>query len=147
IDLRPVDPDAVNDFKSIGSSETLPMDTTDEQEIRALFSSLAANVETRLKRKNAAGRTVQITVRFHDRKTITRSKKLPNFIEKKEDILKVALELFNQHWNNEPIRLLGVTIQDIEEKQNIVHQLDLFTYKKDAEKEKLYTTIEHLTEK
>src|SRR5690606_30383429 len=77
VDLRPVDPDAVNEFKSIGSSETLPMDTTDEIEIKGLFSSLADNVEIRMKRKQVAGRSIQITVRYHDRKTITRSKKLP----------------------------------------------------------------------
>ncbi|WP_047985381.1 DNA polymerase IV [Ornithinibacillus californiensis] len=147
IDLRPVDPDAVNEFKSIGSSETLPMDTTDESEIRGLLSSLAENVEIRMKRKQAAGRSIQLTIRYHDRKTITRSKKLPNFIEKKEDILQVVFELFETHWNQEPIRLLGVTVQDIEEKQNIVQQLDLFTYKKDAEKEKLYSAIDKLTQK
>ncbi|WP_026906625.1 DNA polymerase IV [Paucisalibacillus globulus] len=147
LDLRSVDPDAVNEFKSIGSSETLPADTTDEVEINGLFSALAENVERRMKRKQAAGRTVQITVRYHDRRTITRSKKLPNFVEKKEDILQVALELFELNWDKEPIRLLGITIQDIEEKQNIVQQLDLFTYEKDAEKEKLYSAIEHLTQK
>lgn len=147
IDLRAVDPDAVNEFKSIGSSETLPMDTTDEQEIKSLFQALAENVEIRMKRKHAAGRTIQITVRYFDRKTITRSKKLPNFIEKKEDILKVAMELFDTHWNREPVRLLGITVQEVEEKQNIVHQLDLFTYSKDAEKEKLYNAIDELTQK
>ncbi|WP_096270530.1 DNA polymerase IV [Paucisalibacillus globulus] len=147
VDLRPVDPDAVNEFKSIGSSETLPMDTTDEIEIKGLFSSLADNVEIRMKRKQVAGRSIQITVRYHDRKTITRSKKLPSFIDRKEDILKVALELFDLHWSKEPIRLLGITVQDVEEKQNIVQQLDLFTYKKDAEKEKLYSAIEELTQK
>jgi DNA polymerase IV len=147
LDLRAVDPDAVNEFKSIGSSETLPADTTDEVEINGLFSALAENVEIRMKRKQAAGRTIQIMVRYHDRRTITRSKKLPNFVEKKDDILKVALELFELNWDKEPIRLLGITIQDIEEKQNIVQQLDLFTYEKDAEKEKLYSAIEQLTKK
>ncbi|MFS0672749.1 DNA polymerase IV [Ornithinibacillus sp. 179-J 7C1 HS] len=147
IDIRPVDPDAVNEFKSIGSSETLPTDTTDIVEIRGLLTALADNVEIRMKRKQAAGRSVQLSIRYHDRRTITRSKKLPNYIEKKEDILKVVFELFENHWNQEPIRLLGVTVQDIEEKQNIVKQLDLFTYSKDAEKEKLYNAIDKLTEK
>ncbi|WP_047979976.1 DNA polymerase IV [Ornithinibacillus contaminans] len=147
IDLRSVDPDAVNEFKSIGSSETLPMDTTDESEIRSLLSALAENVEMRMKRKQVAGGSVQLTIRYHDRKTVTRSKKLANFIEKKTDILNVALELFDTHWTKEAIRLLGITVQDIEEKQNIVEQLDLFTYKKAAEKEKLIVAIDELTQK
>lgn len=146
-DTSPVDPEAVHEFKSIGSSQTLPNDTTSEVEIRNLMHALAENVERRLKRKKAAGRSVQITVRYHDLKTITRSKKLQVYIETKDDILNVAYDLFQKHWNLEPIRLLGITVQDAEEKQHIAHQLNLFTYEKEAEKEKLYSVIEELSTK
>src|SRR5699024_2288011 len=101
----------------------------------------------RLQRKQAAGRNIQIMIRYHNRKTITRSKKLPDFIEKKEDILDAGNELFQKHWDLEPIRLLGITIQDVEEKHNIVQQLDLFTYEKEAKKEKLYEAIDSLSQK
>lgn len=147
IDERPVDPDAVNDFKSIGSSQTLAYDTTDDIEIRKLMEQLGANVERRMKRKNAAGMTVQLMIRYHDRQTITRSRKLQTFIDSKEDILRVANELLQKHWNLEPIRLLGITVQDVAEKQTISQQLDLFTYEKTASKEKLYKTVDSLTEK
>ncbi|MFC4558741.1 DNA polymerase IV [Virgibacillus kekensis] len=147
IDTRPVDPDAVHEFKSIGSSQTLPQDTTDETDIKALMNLLADNVVRRMKRKQAAGRSVQIMIRYFDHKTVTRSKKLQRYIETKEDILGVASDLFQKHWNLEPIRLLGITVQDVEEKQNIAQQLDLFTYQKEAGKEKLYTAIDELSEK
>ncbi|GAA0416442.1 DNA polymerase IV [Virgibacillus salarius] len=147
VDQRPVDPDAVYEFKSIGNSKTLPQDTTDETEIRALMHYLAENVARRLKRKQAVGRSIQVMIRYHDRRTITRSKKLRNYIESKEDILIIANELLQKHWNLEPIRLLGITVQDVEEKQNIAQQLDLFSYEKVAGKEKLYKTINELSEK
>jgi len=147
IDHRPVDPEAIYDFKSIGNSQTLAMDTTDESEILNLMTSLAHTVETRMKRKNVAGKTIQLMIRYQDRKTITRSKKLQNYVESKSDILFIAKELFEQHWNKEPIRLLGITVQDVEFIQNIGQQLDLFTYENEAGKEKLYETIEHLTKK
>ncbi|WP_099158442.1 DNA polymerase IV [Virgibacillus ndiopensis] len=147
IDPRQVDPEAVHEFKSIGSSQTLPQDTTNETEIRNLMHQLADSVERRIKRKQAAGRSVQIMIRYHDRKTITRSKKLQAYIENKEDILYAANELFQKHWDLEPIRLLGITVQDVEVKENIAQQLDLFTYEKEAEKEKLYTAIDKLTTK
>ncbi|WP_174613683.1 DNA polymerase IV [Virgibacillus ihumii] len=147
IDTRAVDPEAVHEFKSIGSSQTLPADTTDDTEIRQLMGKLADNVERRMKRKQAAGRSIQITIRYYDRKTITRSKKLQTYIENKDDILYFANELLHKHWNLEPIRLLGITVQDVEEKQYIAKQLDLFTYEKEADKEKLYDTIEKLTQK
>lgn len=147
IDTRPVDPEAVHEFKSIGSSQTLPNDTTDDAEIRKLMNQLADNVERRMKRKQAAGRSIQVTIRYYDRKTITRSKKLQTYIENKEDILYFASELLHKHWNLEPIRLLGITVQDVEEKQHIAKQLDLFTYETEAGKEKLYNAIDQLTKK
>ncbi|AXI11158.1 DNA polymerase IV [Oceanobacillus zhaokaii] len=147
IDTRPVDPDAIYDFKSIGSSQTMPEDTTDLTVIQRLLKLLAKNVERRMKRKDAAGKSIQIMIRYDDRSTITRSKKLQSFIELKEDIYQLADELFQKHWNGEPVRLLGITVQDVEEKRNIGQQLDLFTYEKVALKENLYSTIESLTEK
>src|SRR5690625_1447330 len=105
-DLRAVDPEAINEFKSIGSSQTLPEDTTNEADIRKLMHLLTANVERRLKRKEAACRNDQLKIRYHDHKTITRSKKLPTYIEEKADILDVANDLFQKYWNLEPIRLL-----------------------------------------
>ncbi|HLQ97939.1 MAG TPA: DNA polymerase IV [Candidatus Dormibacteraeota bacterium] len=147
VDPRPVDPDAVNEFKSIGSSQTLPNDTTNEQEIIELMHKLSKNVEQRLKRRDAVGLSVQIMIRYYDRKTVTRSQKLPRYIDEQEDIFQMAYDLFQRHWNNEPIRLLGVTMQDLEVKQNIAQQLDLFTYEKEIEKMKLQSTIHKLSEK
>lgn len=147
MDNRPVDPEAVHEFKSIGSSETLPFDTVEEDEIVKLFRSLARNVERRMKRKHAVGKSIQIMIRFQDRKTITRSRQLPAFISTEEEIFHAAMQLFQQHWNQEPVRLLGITLQDVIEKKEASLQLDLFTFEREAEKEKLYQTIEQLTNK
>src|SRR5699024_6642652 len=146
-DQRVVDPDAVYEFKSIGSSQTLPQDTTNESEIQQLMLKLTDNVERRLKRKNAAGLTVQLMIRYHDHKTITRSKKTSTYLYTKEDILRVAKDLWNEHWNSEPVRLLGITVQDVKEKQDIAEQLDLFTYQDRLEKEHLYDAIQTLSDK
>ncbi|MGM8213347.1 DNA polymerase IV [Virgibacillus sp. W0430] len=147
IDPRPVDPEAIHAFKSIGSSYTLPYDTTDQIEIDKLLNELATKVEKRLVKKEAVGRTVQLMIRYSDRKTITRSKKLSEFIHTQSDILYIARELFTQHWNLEPIRLLGITIQDVANKNTTAQQLDLFSFEKEIERDKLHTAINKLTKK
>ncbi|MDY0408378.1 DNA polymerase IV [Virgibacillus soli] len=147
IDVRPVDPDAVHDFKSIGSSQTLPEDTTDELELFQLMNELARNIERRMKRKEAVARTVQLMIRYHDRKTVTRSKALPMYIDDKEALVRVAKELFQLNWTGDPIRLLGITAQDLAEKHQVAQQLDLFTYEKNVEKDKLNSVIDELTTK
>jgi len=147
IDLRPVDPEAVSDFKSIGSSRTLAKDTTSEKEILTLMKDLAGNVSRRMKRRQLVGMSVQLMIRFHDRQTITRSRKLPVYIEEAQDILEASQQLLQDHWDLTPIRLLGVTVQHLAEKSEIAEQLNLFTYENKLEKDKLQSVVHSLSEK
>ncbi len=137
----------MHDFKSIGSSQTLAHDSTDWDELHQLLEHLVENVAKRVKRKSAAGKSVQLMIRFHNHQTITRSKTLQKYIDEKKDILFVAKELLKKHWNEEPVRLLGVSLQNLEEKRQVGEQLDLFTYRDNVKKEKLYETMEELTDK
>lgn len=147
IDSRKVDPDAVNEFKSIGNSQTLPTDTTDEIEIEKLLIQLATRVEERLQRRELKGQTVQLMIRYNDRKTVTRSRKLAQYIDDMETIASTVIDLLKEHWTKEPIRLLGVTVQDLLENQYVVQQLDLFTYEDEVKKHHMNKTIESLKEK
>jgi DNA polymerase IV len=147
IDTRLVDPEAVSDFKSIGNSTTLPKDITNEKELFHVLESLAETVSIRLKQKNVLASTLGITIRFKDRKTITRSKKLLNPIYRKEEITTNAKQLFVKHWNGNPVRLLGITGFDLIDHDQVVEQLDLFSYKKEAKKEPLLKVVSDLREK
>lgn len=147
IDPRRVDPDAVHDFKSIGNSTTLPYDTIDEAKIKQVLANLTERVEERLYRRHLKGKTVQLMIRYYDRKTITRSKKLQQYVQTKEEILPVILYLLEEHWNRKPVRLLGVTVQDLLEEKYVVEQLDLFTYEKRNREIAMEKTVERLKEK
>ncbi len=92
------------------------------------LSKLSESVEKRLKRKSALGNTIQLMIRYSDRKTITRRMKVSHFIEKAQDILYYCELLLEEHWNGEPIRLLGITIQNAVPKEDLTYQLDLFRY-------------------
>lgn len=146
-DQRPVDPDATSLFKSIGNSTTLSNDTIDEEEVKMVFERLASSVERRMQRKAVVSWNIQITIRYYNRETITRSRLLKNAIFTKEDIFQSAWYLFKKHWNEEPIRLLGVTAQDLEEKHDSTKQLNLFTFEQEAKDEPLIKTMEKLKEK
>jgi DNA polymerase IV len=147
IDTRIVDPDSVSDFKSIGNSTTLPKDTTNQQELFRVLEHLADTVSVRMKRKKVLATTIGITIRFKDRKTITRSKKVENPFFQKEEIFSYAKMLFLKHWNGDPIRLLGITSTDLTDHEHAVKQLDLFSYEKEAKKEPLIQTVAMLKEK
>jgi len=147
IDSRPVDPESVSEFKSIGNSTTLPRDISNQQELFQVLDGLAATVSTRIKRKTVMTTALAITIRYKDRKTITKSMKLLNPINHKEDISLFAKQLFLKAWNGDPVRLLGITGNDLVEQDHAFKQLDLFSFEKDAKKEPLLKTLSSLREK
>jgi DNA polymerase-4 len=147
IDFRQVDPDSVSEFKSIGNSTTLPRDISNQHELFQVLDGLAETVSTRFRRKAVMASGLSITIRYKDRKTISKSMKLQNPINHKEDISTFARQLFLRAWNGDPVRLLGITGNELVEQDHAYKQLDLFSYEKDAKKEPLLKTLSSLREK
>src|SRR5699024_9960919 len=144
IDHRLVDPESVNDFKSIGNSETFKSDTTERNFIYKQLQSLSQRVIDRLERRDLTGNQIQLMIRYNDRKTVTRSKKADSYIENFDDLYYVIIDLFTEHWNETPIRLLGVTVSNLIEKDQLLEQLNIFNYEekiKRTELEKLKTRL------
>lgn len=108
-DNRPVDPEAANEFKSIGNSTTLPRDVKNQQELFQVLATLANKVATRMKRKHVHANHLAVTIRYGNRKNYSKSKKLANPIKTEEEILQFSKEIFQSAWDGNPVRLLGVT--------------------------------------
>ncbi|MBL3642117.1 DNA polymerase IV [Bacillus sp. RHFB] len=147
IDPRVVDPEAIFEHKSIGNSTTLPHDSANQKELIGVLEKLSGKVAVRLRNKRLLGQKIGVTIRYKDRRTITRSRTVPNPVFEKKDILDEAIDLFMKNWNGEGVRLLGVTAYDVIEKESAFKQLDIFSFQEDAEKEPLYDAMEHLQKK
>lgn len=147
IDRRKVDPEAANEVKSVGQSVTLPKDETKQQKLLSVLRKLSERVAIRLKRKEVLGSAISVMIRYKDWQTVTRSKKLPEPTETAEDILTEAKHLFLKHWNGNGVRLLGITLSDLVDREQAGVQLDLFSYEQTAKKELLAETVSRLGEK
>ena len=147
IDRREVDPESIYDFKSVGNSTTLPRDVTNQHELLEVLQRLSEKVSGRLKKKELLTMKVQIMIRYKDRRTITRGKTLQNPIYKAEDLYSHARDLFSKHWNGNPVRLLGVTANEVVEQQEAIKQLDIFSFDQDEKEVKLDTAMEQLAKK
>ncbi|WP_067932192.1 DNA polymerase IV [Alicyclobacillus kakegawensis] len=113
LDDRPVVPVRPPN-KSIGHSITLPQDATDLEEVQTILLNLSDRVGRRLRRHGAAGRAVQVTIRYATRETITRVMTLERPTDVTEDVYAAALALVRAHWQpSRPIRLLGVSVQQL----------------------------------
>lgn len=147
IDPRPVDPNSASDYRSIGSSTTLSEDLVSVTEAENVFKRLADKVTARLKAKGYVALTIAITIRYSDRKTITRSKMLSNATHRQEEICKTALDLFRRHWNHEAVRLLGITATEVIERENATYQLDLFSVEKNEKDALLHDVMSSIERK
>jgi DNA polymerase-4 len=146
-DDAPVNPDQERS-KSIGHTTTLPRDFTDKGDVRRVFLNLADQVARRLRRQKLLAQTVQITLREPSMKTYTRSVTLPVPTESHEDVYREACRLFDAHWPaGEPVRLLGITLQNLQPKASSAVQLDLFTFENEPKKERLSEAMDRIRDK
>ncbi|QDP99130.1 DNA polymerase IV [Lysinibacillus fusiformis] len=146
-DDRPVDPEAIYDTKSVGNSTTLSHDVTDRDELYEIISMLSEKVAGRLKAKKLAGVTVSIMIRTADWETYTRSKSMNNALNAKEDIVEQAWNLFNKHWNEEPVRLLGVTVSNVSDIKEMTQQLTFFNFEEHVKEEPIIKLVDQIEQK
>ncbi|GJM74088.1 hypothetical protein HMSSN036_63040 [Paenibacillus macerans] len=147
-----IDESPVNDEreknKSIGHTTTLPADISRMEDVQRVMLNLADQVARRLRRQQLMAQTVQITIRTPDMKTITRSQSLETVTEQAEEIYREACELYRRHWNEDkPVRLLGITLQNLVPKEEAALQLDLFDYEQQPKKESLTRVMDMLRDK
>ncbi|MGG4143237.1 DNA polymerase IV [Paenibacillus algorifonticola] len=134
--------------KSIGHTTTLPKDFIIKEDIHRVLLNLADQTARRLRRQKLMALTVQITVRRPDMTTITRSNTFRSPTHAMEVIFQEACRLFDKHWpEGEPVRLLGVTLQNLSPEVDTAVQLDLFNYEEQPRKEALTKTMDLLRDK
>ncbi len=127
VDVEPWDP------KSIGHSSTLMENTDNYEEIKDLFYELSSSVAQEAQKKKKKGTTVQIVIKYSDFKINNRSKSFSTPFNDFETIYRTALNLFDQNYQGQMIRLIGVTLQNLVNEEDIVVQMTIFDYQKHEE--------------
>lgn len=110
--------------KSIGHEQTYPKDLYGGSDIHRQLVRLVDAVTVRMRSQEVVGRTIQLKVRFATFRTITRSRSLPKPTANTTAILHVVDELMSGVDASEGIRLLGVSVANLEESVG-VEQLQL----------------------
>lgn len=139
IDEAPVEAERVT--KSIGEENTFERDVTDVRVIREALSAHAEAVAARARAAGLRGRTISLKVKLgrrlpkHRRGRVTSSEPIYPLVQRSrtqaqptdagEEIGRVALWLWHHAGISEPIRLLGVTLSELEPVGDAA-QLDLF---------------------
>lgn len=125
IDDRPVDTDQRR--KSFGTELTFEKDLTTRFEIIAELYKLERELMERLDSEGVSGRTVTLKIKFSDFRQITRSRTLQHYIRDFSTLhsavtsIRSAIDLQNVR-----IRLLGVTVSNLDTEEDSARQLYLF---------------------
>mgnify|MGYP002515996699 FL=1 len=129
--------------QSVGNEHTYLHDLLTEAEVDEQFRLLANEVAWRLRQNHIMGRTITLKIRFASFQTITRSLTLDMGTCSEEQLYFAAKRLYNKRGQDQPIRLLGLTVSQLQPWQV---QGDLFS--EDTEmQEKVVEAIDKLQQR
>lgn len=128
IDNRVVEP--YRERKSIGSEMTLAQSLDiDSEDVLNTLDEICEDVSKRLDYSEKVGKTITLKIKYDDFTQITRSISLEHPIYNKEDIQMNVYNLFkNLDILDKKIRLLGVTVSNLSDKNNECTNITIFEY-------------------
>jgi DNA polymerase IV len=104
-----------DEIKSISSEETFLRDTEDRRILRQSLREQAADVATKLKRKQLAAQTVQVKLRYGDFTTLTRQITVEEPVTDAGEIYRLACFLLaREKLVSRPLRLLGLGVSNLD---------------------------------
>lgn len=111
--------------KSVATEHTFDENLTSEIFMVDKLQTIAEQLENRLKKYGISGKTVTLKIKYSDFTTQTRSKTLAYLIADKSLLLETATELLFQERMKESVRLLGISVTNLntEIKKSVAVQL------------------------
>ena len=132
--------------KGVGNSITLAQNITNIDKIEEIILALTEQVTYRLRKYDLLANTVSVQLRTDDFKDKTHQGKLICPTSSTKEIYMRAKELVEEMYlSTVPIRLIGLRVDNLEEKENA--QLSLFNNNEANKQEKLDTAIDKIKEK
>lgn len=107
IDNTPVNSDHVKS-KGIGNSTTLPKDVETPEEAKAVLLKLSEQVGKRLRTSQQLANMISVEIKYNTFSSVSHQMKLTAPTNINETIYQKSCILFDELWNGNPIRLLGI---------------------------------------
>lgn len=137
--------------KGIGNSTTLPRDATTEEEAKKVFLMLAETVGGRLRKECVKANMVSVEIKYHTFQTVSHQKQLLRATNTDSMLYETACKLFQELWNGEPIRLLGIRtsklVDETEPEQMSIFDFQSEKSQKDKKHQKLDQALDQIRKK
>lgn len=143
IDTRPVTTEHA--VKSISRETTFAQDITDLTTLKRTLSRLSADVGRRLRRRELAGTTVKLKLRWSDFTTLTRQATLDQPTDRDDAIFRIALQLLAENRpRGKPVRLIGVGVANLSPP---MAQLQLWDQQQPLKDERLQAALDQVRDR
>ena len=117
------------DMKSIGHSTTFESDIRDEYSLKEEFKKVCLTVSERASKHDMYSNCIVITLKYMRFHSVTRQMLIQDYINDYEKIYSYVMMLFTKHYTHEPLRLIGVTLNNVKRKDAIIQQMNIFDTK------------------
>ena len=132
--------------KGIGNSTTLPIDINEIEKLEEVLLALTEQVTYRLRKYDMVANVVNVQLRTRSFEDKTHQRKLLLPTSSTREIYLLAKELLEEMYiKGTPIRLVGMRVDNLSEKENL--QISLFDNKNNEKQEKLDKVIDNLKQK
>lgn len=110
--------------KSVGKERTFNENIEDYNEMLDKLHGIAEKLSETLEKKNMSGKTVTLKIKYHNFVINTRSKTMDTYIASSPEIFTAVAELLRMPcYPEEPVRLLGIQISNLNINKNESRQL------------------------
>lgn len=138
------------DLKGIGNSITLSSDALTAADCHRVLLNLADTVAGRLRACDQAAGMISTEIKYNTFQSVSHQTTLDSPVSSADLIYETACSLFDEIWDQTPVRLLGIRTSKLVSKDEPV-QLSLFDYERkvpqNEKKEKLDAALFHIRKK
>lgn len=133
------------DPKCVGNSLTLPYDISDIEKLQEILLSIVEQTTYRLRKHNLYASVINVQLKTNDFKVSSHQRKMEMPTNSTKTIYNEAKKLLQELYKGTPIRLIGVRVDNLTNKDEI--QLSIFDNSKNEKQEKLDNVIDKIKDK
>lgn len=130
--------------KSVGHSKTSTYDLINLDEIYSFLLDITCDTCNRLRKENMKTKTITVNVKTNNFKVYSSSYTLDFSTDITSEIFNAAKNVFNKMYNKEPLRLIGISLSNLETAE--INQLNIFDNINEKE-HKLDKTVDDILNK
>ena len=131
--------------KCIGNSVTLPFDIVNIEKLNEILLLLSEKVSFRLRKHNLIGNSISVQIKTKDFEVFSHQKKIDISTDQTKTIYEVSRILLEKIHNGQKIRLIGVRVSNLSNKDEC--QMSIFDVAENKKQKKLDDVMDKIKDK